>query len=150
PGCPVEWIITKSALQEGWDCPFAYILVSLHNTGSVTAMTQLVGRVLRQPFTKRAPEEFGELNESYVYCVHARPAELVAGIKRALEKEGYEGDLEGAVRDASSGKRPGGTKTLRMRQEFRTFYREFEGKVYLPRFCVKEGKGYQPLDYFDH
>src|SRR5688572_31988790 len=25
-GCPVEWIITKAALQEGWDCPFAYIL----------------------------------------------------------------------------------------------------------------------------
>ena len=22
-GCPIEWIITKSALQEGWDCPFA-------------------------------------------------------------------------------------------------------------------------------
>ena len=33
-GCPVEWIITKSALQEGWDCPFAYILVSLNKTGS--------------------------------------------------------------------------------------------------------------------
>src|SRR5262249_7351086 len=23
PLCPVEWIITKAALQEGWDCPFA-------------------------------------------------------------------------------------------------------------------------------
>jgi type III restriction enzyme len=21
-GCPIEWIITKAALQEGWDCPF--------------------------------------------------------------------------------------------------------------------------------
>ena len=45
-GCPVEWIITKAALQEGWDCPFAYILVSLNNTGSQQSMTQLVGRVL--------------------------------------------------------------------------------------------------------
>jgi type III restriction enzyme len=48
-GCPIEWIITKAALQEGWDCPFAYILVSLNNTGSQQSMTQLVGRVLRQP-----------------------------------------------------------------------------------------------------
>ena len=52
-GCPITWIITKSALQEGWDCPYAYILVSLSNTGSARAMTQLVGRVLRQPFTSR-------------------------------------------------------------------------------------------------
>src|SRR3990172_4257716 len=52
-GCPVEWIITKAALQEGWDCPFAYILVSLNNTGSQQSMTQLVGRVLRQPYVER-------------------------------------------------------------------------------------------------
>ena len=51
-GCPVEWIITKAALQEGWDCPFAYILVSLNNTGSQQSMTQLVGRVLRQPYVE--------------------------------------------------------------------------------------------------
>ncbi len=24
--CPVRFIITKAALQEGWDCPFAYVL----------------------------------------------------------------------------------------------------------------------------
>ena len=29
---PVRWIITKSALMEGWDCPFAYLLVMLDNT----------------------------------------------------------------------------------------------------------------------
>src|SRR3989442_1112164 len=62
-GCPVEWIITKSALQEGWDCPFAYVLVSLNNTASQQSMTQLVGRVLRQPNV--AKTSFPELNESY-------------------------------------------------------------------------------------
>ena len=29
---PVRWIITKSALMERWDCPFAYVLVMLDNT----------------------------------------------------------------------------------------------------------------------
>ena len=47
PDCPVEWIITKSALQEGWDCPFAYVLVSLSNTKSKQAMTQLVHNRVR-------------------------------------------------------------------------------------------------------
>src|SRR5262249_55058525 len=53
PGCPIEWIITKSALQEGWDCPFAYILVSLNETAKGLSMTQLVGRILRQPYQER-------------------------------------------------------------------------------------------------
>ena len=51
----VRVIITKHALQEGWDCPFAYILVSLNNTASQQSMTQLVGRVLRQPGPARTP-----------------------------------------------------------------------------------------------
>lgn len=148
PGCPVEWIITKSALQEGWDCPFAYILVSLNNTGSGTAMTQLVGRILRQPNQKRTGT--GSLDECYVYCLHERPAELSRHIKKALEKEGYEGDLEGVVVDAS-GKQVRKTRNvISMRREFAGFYREFEGKVYLPKFCVKHDGGYRPLDYFSH
>lgn len=46
--CPVRYVITKAALQEGWDCPFAYILTVLSNTEATTALTQMVGRVLRQ------------------------------------------------------------------------------------------------------
>ena len=42
---PVRWIITKAALMEGWDCPFAYVLVMLDNTRAQRALTQLVGRV---------------------------------------------------------------------------------------------------------
>ncbi len=82
-GCRINWIITKAALQEGWDCPFAYILVSLNNTGSAQSMTQLIGRVLRQPFAERT--EHNELNESYVYCLqgesrrHCQGSEKGAG-----------------------------------------------------------------------
>ena len=39
----VRWIITKAALMEGWDCPFAYVLVMLDNTSAQRALTQLVG-----------------------------------------------------------------------------------------------------------
>lgn len=49
PTCPVRVIITKQGLQEGWDCPFAYVLCALAGTRNQNAMTQLVGRILRQP-----------------------------------------------------------------------------------------------------
>ena len=49
PACPVKFVITQRALAEGWDCPFAYILVSMASLSSATAVEQLLGRVLRQP-----------------------------------------------------------------------------------------------------
>jgi type III restriction enzyme len=150
PGCPVQWIITKSALQEGWDCPNAYILVSLNATKSAQAMTQLVGRILRQPHQKRTPIE--DLNESYVYCLRATATEVARQVKSALEKEGYEGDKEGIVVDASGGKKKGDKRSIRIREEFRSLYnaKPYEGKVYLPKFCVKVGNEYESLDYFRH
>ena len=51
--CPIRYIITKQALQEGWDCAFAYVLVILTNPSSKNALTQLVGRILRQPFARK-------------------------------------------------------------------------------------------------
>ena len=64
PGCPIRYIITVNALKEGWDCPFAYILASLANKTSQIDVEQIVGRVLRQPFTKRSGR--AELNMCYV------------------------------------------------------------------------------------
>jgi len=153
--CPVEWIITKSALQEGWDCPFAYILVSLNNTQSKLSMTQLVGRVLRQPFVEKTP--FPELNESYVYCLRQRAEAVVQDVRAALEKEGYEGDAA-SVMDRSEGGGAASTQTATMQEKFRKVYRQpFEGRIFLPRFCVRgeqrdgeQGGGDEELDYFRH
>ena len=88
--CPVRAIITKYALQEGWDCPFAYILVSLSYSKSITAITQLLGRVLRQPYTEKSKIE--DLNKSYIFCLHKETYLLIAKIKKALEDEGL-GDV---------------------------------------------------------
>ena len=148
PECPIEWIITKSALQEGWDCPFAYILASLNNTGSGQAMTQLVGRILRQPYQEKTP--FEALNESYVYCLHKRASTIADEVKTALEDEGYEGDALGLIIDATGDERQSVTREIRIRSEFSQMYRQFDGKIYLPHFCVKTGSGYEQLDYFEH
>lgn len=148
PGCPVEWIITKSALQEGWDCPFAYLLVSLNNTGSRQSMTQLVGRILRQPFQEKTGRE--ELDESYVYCLHQTATEISRQVKSALEKEGYEGEAESRVINASE-QEERTKRTARIRQPFLDlFRREFSGKIYLPHFCVLTDGRYERLDYFRH
>ena len=62
--CPVRYIITVNALKEGWDCPFAYILASIANKTSRVDVEQILGRVLRLPYTRlnRTPP----LNMSYV------------------------------------------------------------------------------------
>jgi type III restriction enzyme len=146
--CPIEWIITKAALQEGWDCPFAYILVSLNNTTRQQSMTQLVGRVLRQPSAEKT--DFEDLNESYIFCLQRRAADIAREVKKALEQEGYEGDLMSVVDRSENSGRPDAERESMMRKEFRQYYREFEGKVYLPRFCVKSKGAYEALDYFRH
>ena len=42
--CEVRFIITVDKLREGWDCPFAYVLCSVSNLHSATAVEQIMGR----------------------------------------------------------------------------------------------------------
>lgn len=65
--CPVKYVITQKALAEGWDCAFAYVLVSMAGVKSATVVEQLLGRILRQPQAKRRKSE--PLNRSYAYVV---------------------------------------------------------------------------------
>ena len=91
---PIRWIITKSALMEGWDCPFAYVLVMLDNTQAQRAITQLVGRVMRQPYAHRTGHD--RLDQCYVYCWNTNVGDAVAQVKQGLENEGLTG-LSGSV-----------------------------------------------------
>jgi len=65
--CPVKYVITQKALAEGWDCAFAYVLVSMAGVKSATAVEQLLGRILRQPQAVKRESE--PLNRSYAYVV---------------------------------------------------------------------------------
>ncbi|HKH19388.1 MAG TPA: type III restriction endonuclease subunit R, partial [Gammaproteobacteria bacterium] len=69
PANQVRFIITKQALQEGWDCPFAYVLCSLAPIMGKGAMTQLLGRILRQPDALKTGR--AALDECYAFCHHA-------------------------------------------------------------------------------
>jgi type III restriction enzyme len=80
-------IITVQKLGEGWDCPFAYVLCSLRNSRSATAIEQIVGRVLRLPGATRKQNE--NLNCSYVYSVAAHIEEVLAELTEALRSNGF-------------------------------------------------------------
>lgn len=95
PACEVRVIITKQALQEGWDCPFAYVLCALAAGRNLAAMTQLVGRVLRLPQVAKTGRP--ALDACYVLCHDAGTGAVVAAIKKSLEDEGM-GDLGVNVR----------------------------------------------------
>jgi type III restriction enzyme len=91
----VRAIITKQALQEGWDCPFAYVLCTLAAGRNLAAMTQLVGRVLRLPQVAKTGRP--ALDACYVLCHDAETGKVVEAIRKSLEGEGM-GDLGSAVR----------------------------------------------------
>ena len=46
---PAQFVLTKTALVEGWDCKSVYIIVLLNNIGARLTNAQIVGRGLRQP-----------------------------------------------------------------------------------------------------
>jgi type III restriction enzyme len=65
--CPVRFIITVQKLREGWDCPFAYVLCSLRETRSPTAIEQIVGRIMRLPNARA--KQHPDLNCAYAFSV---------------------------------------------------------------------------------
>ena len=85
--CPVRYIITVNALKEGWDCPFAYILASLANKTSRVDVEQILGRVLRLPYTTKHKEEL--LNLSYVFTSSNDFRNTVENIIEGLNRAGF-------------------------------------------------------------
>jgi len=63
--CPIEVIITKQALKEGWDCSFAYVFCSVAQVKSDKDIQQLLGRVLRMPYATRRKQE--AMNKAYAH-----------------------------------------------------------------------------------
>ncbi|MGK2941801.1 MAG: DEAD/DEAH box helicase [Immundisolibacter sp.] len=89
PACPVKFVITQRALAEGWDCPFAYILVSMASLSSATAVEQLLGRVLRQP--EASHRQARALNQSYAFVVSRNFAETAGALRdRLVAGAGFE------------------------------------------------------------
>ncbi len=85
--CKIRYIITVSALAEGWDCAFAYVLISVANLGAKIAVEQIIGRILRMPSAKKKAIE--DLNRSYVFASAKNFNEAASQIISGLEDNGY-------------------------------------------------------------
>lgn len=85
--CPVRFIITVQKLREGWDCPFAYVLCSLKETRSATAIEQIVGRILRLPNAES--KKHPDLNCAYAFSVSDSITEVLSELRDALESNGF-------------------------------------------------------------
>jgi len=134
--CPIRFIITKQALQEGWDCSFAYLLTVLSASKSRTALTQLVGRVLRQPYARKTGVT--ALDESYVFCLRDSSRNLIEVIKEGFEQDGL-GDLFERVKPSkSSATDLGARKEQDVRKpEYKKSLEEF----LLPIFVTRDSHG---------
>lgn len=88
PACAIRVIITQQALREGWDCAWAYVLCSLQNSASATAVEQILGRILRQPGAQWLPHP--ALNRSYAYVVSEDFGRTARALTDALVEQGFE------------------------------------------------------------
>ena len=140
----VEVIVTKDALREGWDCPFAYVLAILSRTTANTALTQMIGRVLRQPHASLTSRP--ALNECYVFTFDQEVSQAVESVRKGLEQEGM-GDLAASVRVGTL-EQAGALKRKAIvgrREKFRDL-----PVIMLPRVLRKDPRekgGFRRLDY---
>lgn len=138
--CPIRFIITKQALQEGWDCAFAYVLTLLTNPSSNTAMTQLVGRILRQPYAQKTGVE--ALDESYVFCYRPSGAVLLDEVRKGFKREGLK-DLTGRITPETVDRPLEPPAKVYQRERMKDSLRDFV----LPAFMMKDEDGWRTVRY---
>ncbi|MCA9350646.1 DEAD/DEAH box helicase family protein [Candidatus Saccharibacteria bacterium] len=140
---PIRYIITKQALQEGWDCSFAYVLCVLGASKSATSLTQLVGRILRQPYAQKTG--IATLDESFVFAYQQNTQELVGSIKKNLESEGL-GDILNQLRFNNS-KADNPEMLDEVTASVRPKFTESVENLYLPLFAVKDKGKWREYNY---
>ena len=85
--CPIEIIITKQALKEGWDCSFAYVFCSVAQVKSDKDIQQLLGRVLRMPYAARRRQD--AMNKAYAHVVSASFGQAAGELTQSLINIGF-------------------------------------------------------------
>ena len=88
PKCEIRYVITVQALREGWDCPFAYVLCSVAEMRSSTAVEQILGRVMRLPKARRKKQE--SLNSAYAFVASQNFYDAASALTDGLVQNGFE------------------------------------------------------------
>ena len=72
----IRVVLFKTALNTGWDCPRAEVLMSFRSSVDPTPIAQLVGRMVRTPLTERV-EGDETLNSVHLYLPRFNSRELL-------------------------------------------------------------------------
>ena len=137
---PIRYIITKEALSEGWDCSFAYLLGIIPNVNSNTSITQLIGRILRQPRGRKT--KIKALDESYVYYSKGDTRQLLDKVIAGFKEEGLE-DLVSKMK-VSGQDTINPTKQVTIKDDFK----KYEHAFYLPVWLmIKETEAKRHFSY---
>jgi type III restriction enzyme len=87
PSCKLRYIITVQALREGWDCPFAYVLCSVAEMRSSTAVEQILGRIMRLPRAMKKTHD--DLNMAYAFSASKDFVDAANALEEALVQNGF-------------------------------------------------------------
>ena len=113
----------------------------LTNPASKSALTQLVGRILRQPYARKT--HVPALDESYVFCFQRKGNKLLQEVRKGFGLEGLHGMEGRIVADAEEAAEATGTVTLRQREEFQSATRD----LVLPAFMIRDPGGWRLVRY---
>jgi len=129
--CSIRYIITVNALREGWDCPFAYVLVSVSNLGAQLSVEQTIGRIMRLPYAKEQSDL--ALNSAYIFASTRNFTQTSEMVIKGLQGNGYE-DIIQIVKGVSIGE-----------NEFKKKIKD--KKIDIPYINIKKGDSFRKLDY---
>jgi len=129
--CPIRYIITVNALREGWDCPFAYILVSVSNLGARLSVEQTIGRIMRLPNAEEKEDPI--LNSAYIFASTRNFSQTSEIVIKGLQNNGYDDIIPVS-----------GGADIRPNE----FNKKIEDEnVKIPYLSIKDGGFFRKLDY---
>lgn len=128
---PIRYIITVNALREGWDCPFAYVLVSVSHLGARLSVEQTIGRIMRLPNAEEKSDS--ALNSAYIFAATQNFGQTSEAVIKALQENGYEDIVSMA----------GGVAVVA--DEFKR--KIADAKIDVPFINIKDGSAFRKLDY---
>lgn len=88
----VRVVFAKTAISTGWDCPRAEVLVSFRRASDESYITQLIGRMIRQPLGRRV-EQDESLNATFCTLPNFDQKAVQRITKRLRDEEGIALDV---------------------------------------------------------
>lgn len=89
----IRVLLAKNAVNTGWDCPRAEVLISMRGGQDPTFITQLIGRMVRTPLARRIPSD--EMLNSVMCLLPRFNEDTTKAVVDHLSSHTFDGDGTG-------------------------------------------------------